>query len=210
MSEKSGPTPDATRPVLTVVLSVRDVAPHLAACLNSILAGAPEILQVVAVDDASTDVSGRILDSYARRDARIAVLHRTDSGDQPAKDRGQAAELAGARSSRPLEGPARQAGRDRARGEYVWFVDGGDQLAPGTVEAVLARLAELRPDLLLVPHARPRRRGSDGGAPIGRFAGTVRVAERPRLLNVLPAAWNRIVHRDLLDQTFRVTSRSVT
>jgi hypothetical protein len=84
----------------------------------------------------------------------------------------------------------------------VWFVDGGDRLTPGTMPAVLSRLAEWQPDLLLVEHARERPDGrlASGGAAVGRFAGTVQVDQRPKLLDVAPVAWNRVVHRDLLDQ----------
>ncbi len=176
------PDPDSW-PLLSVVVPVHNVGRYLAECLNSILHDAPERLQLVAVDDASPDASGQILDSFARRDARMAVLHLPANVGL---------------------GAARNAGLAHARGEYVWFVDGDDRLPPGAVNAVLARLAEVRPDLLLLDH---RRLHPDGRidadpreAPVGRFAGTVRLAERPRLLEVRQAAWNRVIHRDLLDR----------
>jgi glycosyltransferase involved in cell wall biosynthesis len=151
-------------------------------CLDSILTDAPERLQVICVDDASPDDAGPLLDEIARRDARVAVVHLTENVGL---------------------GPARNVGLDQARGEYVWFVDGDDRLPPGAIAAVMARLAEVRPDVLLLDHLRLHPDGrldaDPHEAPVGRVAGTVRLAQRPRLLEVRQAAWNRVVHRDLLD-----------
>ncbi len=169
-------------PLLTIIVPVHKVAAYLPECLDSILSAAPERLQVVGVDDASPDGGGRILDDYARRDARLVVLHLPENVGL---------------------GPARNAGVALARGEYVWFVDGDDRLANGAVPAVMARLSEVRPDLLLLDHLRLHPGGKletdSHDAPVGRFAGTVRLSQRIRLLDVRQAAWNRVIHRDLLD-----------
>ncbi|HEY8471045.1 MAG TPA: glycosyltransferase family 2 protein, partial [Natronosporangium sp.] len=105
------------RSLLTVVVPVYQVEPYLTRCLDSILAeaGAGDMVEVVAVDDASPDRSGELLDAYARRDPRVRVLHlATNVG----------------------LGRARNAGLARARGEYVWFVDSDDWLPAGTIPAV--------------------------------------------------------------------------
>ncbi len=167
---------------LSVVVPAHAVAAYLPACLDSILTDAPQRLEIVGVDDASPDECATILDDAARRDARVVALHLPANVGL---------------------GPARNAGLDRACGEYVWFVDGDDRLAPGAVRAVLGRLAALRPDVLLLDHARLYGDGrvrTDREQPrVGRYPGTVRLRQRPRLLQVRQAAWNRVVRRDLLD-----------
>jgi hypothetical protein len=171
-----------TWPLLTIVIPVHGVGPYVAECLDSILADAPERLQVICVDDASPDGVGP--PSTGSRGAMPGwwVTHLPENREL---------------------GPARNVGLERARGEYVWFVDGDDRLPTGAVATVMRRLSELRPDLLLLDHPRLH---SDSHldtdpheAPVGRIAGTVRLARRPRLLEVRQAAWNRVVHRDLID-----------
>jgi glycosyltransferase involved in cell wall biosynthesis len=58
-----------TWPPLTIVVPVPGVGPYVAECLDSILTGAPERLQVICADDASPDEAGPLLDEVARRDA---------------------------------------------------------------------------------------------------------------------------------------------
>jgi glycosyltransferase involved in cell wall biosynthesis len=170
------------RPLLTIVVPAHNVAPFLPDCLDSILTGAADQLQVVAVDDASPDDAGQILDDYAGHDGRVMVLHLRDNVGL---------------------GPARNAAFDRARGEYLWFVDGDDRLPLGGVAAVTTRLVELRPDVLLVDHLRLHPDGrldaDPHETPVGQLPGTLRLANLPRLLGVRQAAWNRIVRRELLD-----------
>jgi glycosyltransferase involved in cell wall biosynthesis len=183
---RSAPRPDGVAPPdwprLTIVVPVHDIATYLPECLNSILTNAPERLQVVCVDDASSDGAGPILDDIASNDARVVVLHLPRNAGL---------------------GRARNAGLERATGDYVWFVDGDDRLPPGAVAAVMARLTALHPDLLLLDHRRLQPSGrldaDPHEAPVGRFPGTIALGQRPRLLDVRQAAWNRVLHRELIE-----------
>jgi glycosyltransferase involved in cell wall biosynthesis len=138
-------------------------------------------VQVVGVDDASPDRCGEIFDDYARRDARMRVVHLdTNHG----------------------LGPARNAGLDASTGKYIWFVDADDVVATGAARAVLQRLREVRPDVLLLRHAWlvEGRTMADPHAPrVPRFPGVAAVTDRPALLRVRQAAWNRVVRRDLVE-----------
>jgi CDP-glycerol glycerophosphotransferase len=118
--------------VLSVVVPVYRVEQYVARCLDSILDQAGGEVEIIAVDDHSPDSSGTIIDAYARRDIRVQVVHLAANVGL---------------------GRARNAGLERARGTYVWFVDSDDALPAGTVPAVLARLAASRPDVLVVDHA---------------------------------------------------------
>ena len=168
-------------PLLTVIVPVHGVEAYLRQCLDSILAD-DSALEVVAVDDASPDGCPAILDAYAAADPRMRVTHlRANVG----------------------LGQARNAGLRQARGEYVWFVDGDDWLPAGAIPAVLAALRSGRPDVLLIDHRRIRDPGGEpetdpSNAVLRGLAGTSPLAERPRLLDMTQAAWNRIVRWDLL------------
>jgi len=172
----------STTPFLTVVVPVYRVEPFLRRCLDSILAGAPDGVEVVAVDDRSPDRCGDLLDVYQSVDDRVRVLHLDENVGL---------------------GKARNAGLDAAWGEYVWFVDSDDWLPRGAVAAVVDRLRAARPDVLIVDHLRTYgggRRAADASSPLLRdCASTVTLAQRPELLRVLHTAWNKVVRREFLE-----------
>src|SRR5690606_20263890 len=140
--------------VLSIVVPVYGVEAYLPECLDSILAEpvGPAQLELVVVDDRSPDRSGRLADAAARRDPRGRVLHlATNVG----------------------LGRARNAGLAGGRGRYVWFVDGDDWLPEGSVRAVLDRLAETEPDVLVVDHAKVDAGRVEPMAPPGVLVGPV-------------------------------------
>ncbi|MPZ28152.1 MAG: glycosyltransferase [Micromonosporaceae bacterium] len=169
-----------------MVVPVHQVEPYLPECLDSILASAGSELELVAVDDASPDGSGALLDTYARRDPRVTVLHLAANVGL---------------------GRARNAGLDRARGEYVWFVDGDDALPPGSVSAVLDRLAETAPDVLVLDHAELHPDGrltrTSAGPVLRAVPGPVRVTGRPELLGLplATSACTKVIRREFLAGT---------
>jgi glycosyltransferase involved in cell wall biosynthesis len=77
-------------PLVSVLLPVRDAGPHLAGCIASLEHQSLSDFEVVAVDDGSVDGSGGALDAWARRDPRVAVLHRPAEGLVAALDAGLA------------------------------------------------------------------------------------------------------------------------
>ena len=114
-------------PLISVVIPVHGVEDYLDRCLDSILGEPATSLEVIAVDDASPDGCGAIL--AARHDPRLRVIS-TPAAVGP--------------------GPARDLGAKEAMGEYVWFVDGDDELAEGALPAVAEALTRLEPDVLIV------------------------------------------------------------
>jgi glycosyltransferase involved in cell wall biosynthesis len=164
---------------LSVVVPVYRVQAYLRACLDSVHAGltAEERAQIeiVAVDDASPDRCGEMLDDYATHHEGVRVLHLPRNVGL---------------------GLARNAGLDAATGEYVWFVDSDDRLPAGSVRAVLGALAAQRPDVLLVDHLRVHQDGRHRvDASSHLLSGEPTLA---RMLGVQHTAWNRIVNRDFL------------
>jgi CDP-glycerol glycerophosphotransferase len=122
------------RNLVSVIVPVWNVQGYLGECLDSLLLH-PTAVEVIGVDDASPDHGGEILDERAAADPRLIVLHLPSTVGP---------------------GPARNAGLERASGEYVWFVDGDDRIVPGALAAVEAALLADKPDVLIVGTARER------------------------------------------------------
>jgi len=180
-------TGPAATPLISIVFPVGDVAKFLPECLDSVLGPDPAGqagLEVIAVDDASSDGCGHILDSRADRDPRLRVIHLTESAGP---------------------GPARMRGLAEAAGTYVWFVDPDDLLADGALAAVTGRLASCRPDVLLIDYLIRRGSGrtepSPGAALLAvppAAAATLTLAERPALINRTMTAWSKVFRREFL------------
>jgi len=105
----------ATPADVTVVVPAYNVGRYLAPCLDSVLAQSIWAdCRVLVVDDGSTDHTGAIADGYATRSPQISVLHQDNAG--------------------PGAGAARNHGLDLVETEFVLFLDGDDELAPGALQ----------------------------------------------------------------------------
>ncbi|MEU0744516.1 bifunctional glycosyltransferase family 2 protein/CDP-glycerol:glycerophosphate glycerophosphotransferase [Streptomyces sp. NPDC006134] len=173
-------------PKLSLVVPVYKVQGYLPECLDSVLGQDYTDFEVIAVDDCSPDGSGAILDEYARRDARIHVIHLTENVGL---------------------GRARNAGLEKAQGEYVLFLDSDDTLSDGALRAISERLeATSDPEILVFDYARTY---WDGKVRPNQRADLLRqdgpdvftLAERPQLLDLLQIVWNKAYRRDFIDRT---------
>jgi glycosyltransferase involved in cell wall biosynthesis len=104
--------------LVSVVMPVHDVADYLPAALDSVLGQEGVPLEVVVVDDGSTDSSGDIADRYAAGDPRVHVVHTENHG----------------------LGAARNEGAGRVTGEWLAFCDSDDVVPPGTYATLAATL----------------------------------------------------------------------
>lgn len=101
-------------PLISVIIPVYNVAKLLERCIDSVLTQTYQNLEIILVDDGSTDMSGHFCDVYAKRDSRIRVIHQSNRG------------LSGARNS----------GLKIATGAYVTFIDSDDFVHPDLIETL--------------------------------------------------------------------------
>ena len=104
----------AALPVVSVVIPCYNAENTLPRAVESVLDGAPDGLEVILVDDGSTDGTAALCDALAAKDRRIKALHRPNGGVSA----------------------ARNAGIDAAGGEWLMFVDADDALLPGLWDAL--------------------------------------------------------------------------
>lgn len=102
-------------PLVSVIIPVYNVSRYLTQCLESVIHQTYEKIEIIVVDDGSTDKSGIICDEYALDDDRIIVLHTENKG------------LASARNT----------GLKHAQGEYLLFVDSDDWLELQSIKTLL-------------------------------------------------------------------------
>ena len=93
---------------ISVIIPVYNIQQHLRECLDSVLGQSYPHLQVICVDDGSTDESPAILAQYAQKDPRVQVIRQQNAGP----------------------GAARNTGLEAATGEYVIFLDSDDWFEP--------------------------------------------------------------------------------
>jgi CDP-glycerol glycerophosphotransferase len=173
---KFGRRRDRAQPLVSVVVPVYDVADYLPAALDSVLAQSHRALEVVVVDDGSTDRSGAIADGYARRDERVHVVHTENRG----------------------LGAARNEGLGHVTGEFVAFLDSDDVL-PADAYVVLLRslqtsgadfvtgsIARREGDALVEPPWMRRLHNPERAA--------ITVDEHPEILGDV-FAWNKLFRR---------------
>lgn len=111
--------------MLSVIVPVYDVEQYLVQCLHSILRQSYNNLEILLIDDGSTDSSGEICEKCASNDPRISVFHKTNGG----------------------QSTARNLGLDKVRGDYIAFVDSDDMLENGMFSAMVEALEDTDADI---------------------------------------------------------------
>jgi hypothetical protein len=82
---------DIETDLISVIVPIFNVEAYLRPCIESILASTYTTLQIILVNDGSTDHSGEICDEYTRKDTRIEVIHQKNAGLSPARNSGMKA-----------------------------------------------------------------------------------------------------------------------
>lgn len=175
-------------PKVSVVVPVYNVERYLAECVDSILRQTLKDIEVILVDDGSPDGCGRMIDDYARRDARVVPVHQPNRGYGAAVNRGIA----------------------MARGAYVGIVESDDWIEPDMYEKLYASALANDTDVTKggffvyrSAAADPRERdvvfrNTDEvdlwRAPEGAF----RITDWPALLAFHPSIWSSIYRADFI------------
>lgn len=110
----------------SVIVPVYNIEGYIGRCIESILRQDYRDLEIILVDDGSTDASGNLCDDYAKADSRIKVIHKKNGG--------------------PVS--ARQAGLDRASADYIACIDGDDWIADGYFNKFASVIRACAPEVI--------------------------------------------------------------
>ena len=102
----------AAQPIISVIIPIYNTRDYLPRCLTSILKNTYQNLEILCIDDGSTDGSAEVLDEFAQSDARLKIIHKANEGISA----------------------TRNLGLNLASGEYVAFID-----SDGSIRSILIR-----------------------------------------------------------------------
>ena len=113
--------------LISVIVTAYNIADYIERGINSIRNQTYRNLEIIVVDDGSTDDTGMVCDRIASKDRRVNVIHKENGG--------------------PAE--ARNVGIAKAKGSYIGFVDGDDWIDPDMYEKMLSSLKEQHADITI-------------------------------------------------------------
>ena len=128
---------NADHPLISVIVPVHNVEAYLKRCMNSLVRQTYDNLEIILVDDGSTDLSSRICDEYAAQYPNVKAIHQQNKG------------LCGARNT----------GLDNAGGEYIGFVDSDDWCAPDMYRYLYDNLSKYGADVAACGYYRESEEG---------------------------------------------------
>ncbi|MBM7635975.1 glycosyltransferase family 2 protein [Streptococcus saliviloxodontae] len=164
---------------ISVIVPVYGVEDYLETCLESIITQTYSELEIILVDDGSTDRSGLICDEYAQKDERITVVHKSNGGLSD----------------------ARNWGIDRSTGDFISFVDSDDFLSPYFYEHLIKCQEKYHVDLVSCGRYLTDEHGATKAMAFGSKSKQFTVSEaltsvfRSQEIDV--AAWDKLYRRSL-------------
>ena len=126
-------------PKISVIVPVYNVEKYLRKCIDSLTNQTLKDIEIILVNDGSTDNSGSIIDEYAKQDKRVIAIHKENGG----------------------QSSARNMGLDIAKGKYVGFIDSDDWIELDMYENMYLALVKGNADSRLPVSAHRRHSGRE-------------------------------------------------
>ncbi|SEA00830.1 Glycosyltransferase [Pseudobutyrivibrio sp. ACV-2] len=164
---------------ISVIVPVFNVEDQLIRCVDSLINQSYQALEIILIDDGSTDSSGRLCDELASKDKRIKVIHQSNKG------------LSGARNS----------GLDAMSGDYVFFIDSDDYITTDAIEKLYYQIKRHNADVMACGISYVW----DGDTPekpftsneTGAWSGHESVIRMMRTNSICTVAWNKLYKASL-------------
>ena len=172
---------------ISIIVPIYNVEKYVRQCIESIINQTYKNLQIILVDDGSTDTSGLICDEYASIDDRIEVIHKKNGGLVT----------------------ARKIGLQKAKGEYIGFVDGDDYIDDNMYESLLGYI--LKQDVDMVHTGYWHEKGNATYSNTNFETGFIECPEDKSLLlrnillqhnNIEHSIWSKLFKRSLIVKSY--------
>lgn len=168
--------------LLSVIVTAYNIEAYIERGVLSVCGQTYRNLEIIVVDDGSTDRTGEICDELAAADDRISVIHKENEG--PAQ--------------------ARNVGIAKAHGNYIGYVDGDDWIDPDMYEKLLAAMADQKADMAICRYRQVSRTQTLDQS-VDRavlFEGQEALAcyvEERKEIEIQNAAWNKLYRKEILE-----------
>jgi glycosyltransferase involved in cell wall biosynthesis len=179
---------------VSVIIPVYNIGKYIGKCLDTVVAQSCHRMEILVVDDGSTDSSRGICDEYAKKDIRIKVLHKENGGLSS----------------------ARNYGLDIAHGQYIYFLDGDDYINISLIDTCVKSMVKYKADMCIF---KTEMITSNGAKPFGNSFewGQINIEDDVVKYNFLYnkfftykygwEAWNRMFKADIIrEHDLRFTS----
>ncbi|WP_419174092.1 glycosyltransferase family 2 protein [Desulfosediminicola sp.] len=167
-----------SRALISVIIPVYNVERYIGDCMESVLQQSYSHIEIICVNDGSTDSSGEILERYAQRDSRITVVYQRNKGLSQ----------------------ARNAGIGKAKGEYFFFLDSDDWIHAKALEVLI--LAALKKDVKVASCGVlkvEQKSGESKKYRPNRKVGMLSTCGH-NVYSLEPMVWNKIYHSSVFDK----------
>ncbi len=169
------------KPLISVIIAIYNPGKHLRCCLDSIVEQTYKNLEIILVDDGSTDDSLAVCKEYAEKDSRIVVHHKENSGVSA----------------------TRNAGIRLAHGEYFSFIDSDDYLEKDAYEYMMDLIDTHKVDIVTYEHfiTKPCKEITHS-APDSAYGRFDRKHGMDILVHNFPFAWNKLFSKKTIDEVW--------
>lgn len=169
--------------LISVIIPVYNVEKYLRECMDSVITQTYKNLEIILVDDGSPDKSGEICDEYSKKDSRVKVLHKENTG------------LSGARN----------AGMEQATGKYIMFLDSDDYLEVDSCEKLYREIERTNSDYVVGNYTNTDENGTKWVKPAFSqdkyFAAKLLIDDYENSFYLMNSGvWNKIWRKSFLDK----------
>lgn len=175
------------QPLISVIVPVYMTDKYTGICIESIINQTYKNLEIILVDDGSTDLCPEICDLYASKDSRIKVIHKSNGGLVS----------------------ARKAGIQAATGEYIGYVDGDDWIGPGFYQSLFYAIDDAKADIAVAGFSRDLFSASErilNAMPSGIYEGGFLESFYKNMISygdffhhgITTYFWNKLFRRDII------------
>lgn len=169
--------------LISIIVPVYNVQKYLPRCIDSIINQTYKNLEIIVVDDGSTDDSGKICDEYAKKDNRIRVIHKENGGLSE----------------------ARNIGINQANGDLIGFIDSDDYISKDMFEILRKSLIKYQTDISICNIQNVNEDGVRLSTQMDYHEEKTQVLEKKEALQLLledkikSYAWNKLYKIELFD-----------
>lgn len=168
--------------LISIIVTAYNIEEYIARGVRSICAQTYGNLEIIVVDDGSTDTTGKVCDELAAEDDRVRIIHKANGG--------------------PAD--ARNVGTAQSKGRYIGYVDGDDWIDPDMYEVMLGALLEQQADIAVCRYRQVYKDHTEDASIDravvleGQEALQYYVEEREEYA-IQNAAWNKLYRREILE-----------